>query len=211
MMKGTCYIVGAGDMTPRGLGPQDGDLLIAADGGYHALRMMGLRPDLVIGDMDSYQGQIVGVPLLRFPVRKDDTDLSLALNLGKSKGYRRFKIYGASGGQREDHFIAALQLMGGWSEKGYSLQLIAPGYTIYALTDSCLRISSNPGYTVSIFSHSAQSFGVSLKGLNYEAENINFSHGLPLGVSNAMGPTGRAVICVKKGTLLIYLAGSSIH
>ena len=211
MMKGTCYIVGAGDMTPRGLEPQDGDLLIAADGGYHALRRMGLRPDLVIGDMDSYQGQIVGVPLLRFPVRKDDTDLSLALKLGKSKGYRRFKIYGASGGQREDHFIAALQLMGGWSEKGFSLQLITPGYTIYALTDSCLLISSNPKYTVSIFSHSALSLGVTLKGLNYEAENINLSHGLPLGVSNAMGPTGRAVICVKKGTLLIYLAGSSIH
>ena len=211
MIKGTCYIVGAGDMTSRRLQPKAADLLIGADGGYLSLSQLGLRPDLVIGDMDSYHGQVIGVPLLRFPVRKDDTDLSLALKLGKNQGYRRFKIFGSTGGQREDHFIAALQLMGGWSKKGYSLQLIAPDYTIYALTDSSLLISSKPGYTVSVFSHSAQSLGVSLKGLDYEAENINLCHGLPLGVSNAMGPAGRAVISVKKGTLFIYLAGSLMH
>ncbi|NLC33196.1 MAG: thiamine diphosphokinase [Clostridiales bacterium] len=211
MKKGTCYIVGAGDMTSRNLQTKNNDLLIAADGGYLHLSQLGLRPDFVIGDMDSFHGQVIGVPLLRFPVRKDDTDLSLALKLGRKIGYNRFKIYGASGGQREDHFIAALQLMGGWSKEGYSLQLIAPHYTIYTLTDSCLLLTQKAGYTISVFSHSANSLGVSLKGLSYEARNISLGHSHPLGVSNAIGPSGRAVICVKKGTLLIYAAHRNIH
>lgn len=206
MKKGICYIVGAGEFTKRRLQPKPGDLLIAADGGYHSLLRAGLRPDLVIGDMDSYPGRVAGVPLMRFPVRKDDTDLSLALKLGEKEGYRRFMLYGTSGGLREDHFLAAWQLMGGWSEMGYRLQLVAPNFTIYQIKDGCLLLSSKPGCTISVFSHSKLSEGVSLKGLDYEAKEITLCHGYPLGVSNAMGPQGRAVICVKRGSLLVYLA-----
>ena len=37
----TCYIVGAGDFTPRGFAPVPGDLVLAADGGYRALYSLG--------------------------------------------------------------------------------------------------------------------------------------------------------------------------
>lgn len=206
MLKATCYIIGAGDMTYRKLLPRSGDLLIAADGGYQSLLNKSLRPDLVIGDMDSFLQKVTGIPLIRFPVRKDDTDLSLAMKAGKKRGYHHFKLFGASGGLREDHFVAALQLMGGWLDRGNKIQLIAPNFTIYGIHNGCQLISAKPGRTVSVFSHSKISQGVSLHGLSYEAQNISLCHGLPLGVSNAMGPKGRAVICVKKGTLLIYLA-----
>ena len=47
---GICYIVGAGEFSPRGLHPQEGDFVIAADGGLRALEGMGIRPDLLIGE-----------------------------------------------------------------------------------------------------------------------------------------------------------------
>ena len=78
----TCYIVGAGDFTSRGLAPAEGDLLIAADGGYDWLRQSGLTPDFLLGDLDSL-GVLPSLPaktkLLRYPVEKDDTDTALAL------------------------------------------------------------------------------------------------------------------------------------
>ena len=67
----TCYIVGAGDFTSRGLAPAEGDLLIAADGGYDWLRQSGLTPDFLLGDLDSL-GVLPSLPaktkLLRYPV-----------------------------------------------------------------------------------------------------------------------------------------------
>ena len=202
-MKKICYIVGAGEFSPRGLSPGPGDLLIAADGGHQSLRAHGLRPDIVVGDMDSSTQPVIGIPLLRFPVRKNDTDLSLALKLGSRMGYRRFRLYGAAGGPREDHFIAALQLMGGWSKRGADIRLIARRFTLYALTNASLLIPTRPGQTVSVFSHSAQSLGVNLRGLSYRGDGINLDHGFPLGVSNSAA-SGRALIRVRRGTLLIY-------
>ena len=52
----TCYLIGAGDFTPRGLTPHPGDLLIAADGGYRALEKTGLKPDLLVESLCTFAG-----------------------------------------------------------------------------------------------------------------------------------------------------------
>ena len=202
-MKGICYIVGAGEFTPRGFLPKEGDLVIAADGGYQCLAALGIHPGIVVGDMDSATRKVVGVPLLRFPVRKDDTDLSLALKLGSLAGYRRFRLYGAGGGPREDHFFAAIQLMAGWSRRGMEIRLIASAFTLYAITGGSLIIPTIPGKTISVFSYSEESSGVMLRGLDYEKNNLTLRSDVPLGVSNAAAGR-RALISVRRGTLIIW-------
>lgn len=204
-MKGICYIVGAGEFTPRGFSPKEGDLVIAADGGYQSLTALGLRPGIVVGDMDSVTQDIVGVPLLRFPIRKDDTDLSLALKLGRLAGYRRFRLYGAGGGPREDHFFAAIQLMAGWSKRGREIRLIAPRFTLYALSNASLFLPTRPGGIISVFSFTPESLGVTLRGLDYEENNLTLRHDIPMGVSNAAAGS-RALISVRQGTLIIWQA-----
>ena len=202
-MKGICYIVGAGEFAPRGFLPKEGDLVIAADGGYQSLTALGIRPGIVVGDMDSATQSVVGVPLLRFPVRKDDTDLSLALKLGSLAGYRRFRLYGAGGGPREDHFFAAIQLMAGWSRRGMEIRLIASAFTLYAITGGSLIIPTIPGKIISVFSYSPESSGVTLRGLDYEENNLTLRNDVPLGVSNAAAGH-RALISVRRGTLIIW-------
>ncbi len=202
-VKEIAYIVGAGAFCPRALTREPGSLLIAADGGYDSLMKAGLRPDVVIGDMDSNVTPVAGVPLLRFPVRKNDTDLSLALKFAAGKGFRSFRLYGADGGEREDHFLGALQLLAKYSQNGADIRLISERFTLYALTDASILLPTRPGQTVSIFSHSPLSLGVTLKGLSYEGENLRLRSSFPLGVSNAAAGS-RALIAVKKGTLLIY-------
>ena len=51
--NGTCYIVGAGEFYDRSFTPGEGDLVIAADGGFGTLSDRGTAMDLVVGDFDS--------------------------------------------------------------------------------------------------------------------------------------------------------------
>ena len=131
-----CYIVGAGEFTPRGLCPEPGDFVIAADGGLCALENMGITPDLLIGDLDSLGDHPLpeGVPLEKHPVEKDDTDTGIALAQGYAMGYRSFALYGCAGG-RIDHLLANFQSMARYSKLGAVVRLIAPEYDAYALTN----------------------------------------------------------------------------
>lgn len=131
----TCYIVGAGDFTPRGFAPVPGDLVLAADGGYRALYSLGYTPDLLLGDFDSLGDLPLppDLPVLRFPARKDDTDTGLALRHGLDRGYRDFALYGCAGG-RVDHLLANLQSMARVSRLGAAIRLAAPQYDAWALT-----------------------------------------------------------------------------
>lgn len=131
----TCYVVGAGDFTPRGFAPGPGDLVLAADGGYRALYSLGYTPDLLLGDFDSL-GDLplpADLPVLRFPVRKDDTDTGLALRHGLDLGFRDFALYGCAGG-RVDHLLANFQSMARVSRLGASVRLAAPDYDAWSLT-----------------------------------------------------------------------------
>lgn len=139
----TCYIVGAGDFTPRGFAPVPGDLVLAADGGYRALYSLGYMPDLLLGDFDSLGDLPLppDLPVLRFPARKDDTDTGLALRHGLDRGYRDFALYGCAGG-RVDHLLANLQSMARVSRLGAAIRLAAPQYDAWALTGPAPRASA---------------------------------------------------------------------
>ena len=146
----TCYIVGAGVFTSRGLAPAEGDLLIAADGGYDWLRQSGLTPDFLLGDLDSL-GVLPSLPpetkLLRYPVEKDDTDTALALEEGWNRGYRSFALYGCGGG-RPDHFLANLQTMARYAKQGARICLTDPSYDVFALHNETMELPLRPRNTL---------------------------------------------------------------
>ena len=73
----TCYIIGAGNCSVKPK-PSEGDLVIAADGGYDTLYNFGMKPDLLVGDLDSIDAVPRGVEIIRHPIKKDETDMHLA-------------------------------------------------------------------------------------------------------------------------------------
>jgi len=200
----TCYIVGAGEFTARDFNPQEGDCIIAADGGLRALDAMGVKPHLLIGDLDSLGEYALpaDVPLEKHPVEKDDTDTGIALAQGYAMGMLDFALYGCGGG-RADHLLANFQSMGRYSKLGVSIRLIARDYTAYALTNGTMTLPHRPeGTTVSIFCHGDKAEGVALKGLKYPLNGYTLTCDHPLGVSN-QHLDEPAVITVANGTLLI--------
>lgn len=222
----TCYIVGAGDFTPRGFAPVPGDLVLAADGGYRALYSLGYTPDLLLGDFDSLGDLPLppDLPVLRFPARKDDTDTGLALRHGLDRGFRDFALYGCAGG-RVDHLLANLQSMARVSRLGATIRLAAPEYDAWALTGpapdapapatpdapdalapaAVLTLPDRPGGTlVSVFCHGDRAEGVTLTGLSYPLDGADLTGDFPLGVSNRRLEGQPATVSVRRGTLLIF-------
>lgn len=224
----TCYVVGAGDFTPRGFAPGPGDLVVAADGGYRALYSLGYTPDLLLGDFDSL-GNLplpADLPVLRFPVRKDDTDAGLALRHGLDLGFRDFALYGCAGG-RVDHLLANFQSMARVSRLGATVRLAAPDYDAWSLTGpapaapapglapsgpapdalapaAVLALPPRPGGTlVSVFCQGDRAEGVTLTGLAYPLSDAALTGDFPLGVSNRRLDGQRATVAVRRGTLLI--------
>ena len=224
----TCYIVGAGDFTPRGFAPVPGDLVLAADGGYRALYSLGYTPDLLLGDFDSLGDLPLppDLPVLRFPARKDDTDTGLALRHGLDRGFRDFALYGCAGG-RVDHLLANLQSMARVSRLGATIRLAAPEYDAWALTGpapdasepdasgpaphapdgpaATLTLPDRPGGTlVSVFCHGDRAEDVTLTGLSYPLDGADLTGDFPLGVSNRRLEGQPATVSVRRGTLLIF-------
>jgi thiamine pyrophosphokinase len=89
-------------------------LMVAADSGLLLARDFGLRPDYIIGDMDSLPDPAVleeydPSRVFRYPREKDYTDTELALRLAREKGCDELVIVGGGGG-RMDHFLALYSL-----------------------------------------------------------------------------------------------------
>ena len=196
-----CCIVGAGDCPEFDFKKNDGDLIIAADGGFRHLLDYGIKPDVAIGDFDSLGYIPDDIEIIKLPAEKDVTDMVAAVETGIKKGYKTFYIYGGCGG-RIDHTISNLQLSASVAEKGLKV-FIRDGKTVISAihNESLVFDSTYIGY-FSVFSHSDISKGVTIKGLKYLLENAELSCTNPLGVSNEFIGE-EAEITVENGTLII--------
>ena len=122
-MKNRCVIVGAGPIenyirTREYL--KEDDFFIFCDGGLRHRAGLGVGPDLIIGDFDSFseaEARADGAPMVVLPREKDDTDTVAAAKEGLSRGFKEFLLIGAIGG-RLDHTLGNVYLLEFLAEAG---------------------------------------------------------------------------------------------
>jgi len=194
-----CYIAGASPRAKR-IHPRPGDFLIAADGGLDHLTRWGLKPDLLVGDLDSLETAPGSIPCVQHPRIKDDTDLSLAIDEALARGYKHIMVTGAWGG-RPDHCVGSLQLLARAAGQGVRMELLCDGYIATAIASGqTLRLSG--GGIVSVFAYGGQASGVTIRGLEYPLDRAVLTDGTPLGISNTLD--GEGEIIIEHGTLLVF-------
>ena len=189
--------------------------VIAADGGYARAVRLGLRPSLLVGDLDSLSAGALaaaiadGVAVLRAEVAKDESDAELALLEAVRRGATRITVLGAFGGPRLDHALANLWL------------LAHPGLTgaVVALLDGAARASliSAPdaagaavtaqlpgpiGALVTLLPFGGDAVGVTTRGLRYPLRGEPLRVGPARGLSNVRDAVDAAVTLVS-GQLLV--------
>ena len=204
MNEKICYLVGAGERCALPLIGEN-DLLIAVDGGLSACLAEGKAPCLLVGDLDSLEvAPPPDIPLVRFPVKKDETDTYLAYLEGVKRGYTRFEIYGGLGG-RADHTVANLQLLHRIAKEGNTASLVGANARMLAFSDGEVTLETLAGQSLGVFSLSEVSEGVCISGAAYELSDGTLKNDFPLGVSNtALGTS--VTVSVKRGVLLLVLS-----
>lgn len=196
-----CYIAGAGSWYGGPFAPNDGDCVIAADGGYRYLLEHNIRVDLVMGDFDSIERPDVE-NVRTYQREKDDTDLLIAVKEGYARGYRNFILYGGTGGDRFDHTVGNLQVLIWLAKRDARSCLIGKKTMITAVHNGTITLPPEFNGYISVFSMSEKAEGVTIAGLKYTMENGTLTNDYPLGVSNEfIGRTAR--ISVQNGTLLV--------
>lgn len=195
-----CRIIGAGECRKLDFEKENGDLIIAADGGCAYLEKAGIVPDIMIGDFDSLGYVPNGNEVIKLNPVKDITDMDAAVSVGLERGYTEFHLYGACGG-RVDHTLANIQLVASLAQK--NIRAYIHGETIItAVSNGEITFDKDCEGYISVFSHSDIAVGVSIQGLKYTLDNAEFSNVFSLGVSNEFVGT-ESRISVENGTLLI--------
>ena len=188
------------------------DYVICADGGARHALALGLVPDVVIGDLDSLDGDLrvrlegEGCQVLVHPARKDETDLELALRYAVEHGVDEILILGALGG-RIDQTLANVLLLALPTLEGIKARIVAGDQEMFLIRDQAL-IEGQVGDTVSLLPIAGDVTGVTTEGLEYPLQQGALKFGPALGVSNVLtAPVAR--VQVERGLLLcIHISNS---
>lgn len=205
-----CVIFANGDFSLPKLSDspwRQAELVIACDGGARHCRLLGITPQLVIGDMDSIAPSLLaefeeqGSEIHRVPARKDKTDLELAIELAVDRGAQDILIFGGLG-SRWDMSIAAIMLLAAPAWTRISLSLRDGSTCIHRLGGGGrLSLTGASGDTLSLVPLAGPVRGVTLTGLDYPLTDEDLPIGSTRGISNVfLG--NRAEIALKEGLLL---------
>jgi thiamine pyrophosphokinase len=198
-----------------------GALLAAADSGLILAESAGLRPDWIIGDMDSLDGapsfdgedRLRSYPaerVIRHKTDKAHTDTELALALLWEKGCDSVWIAGGGGG-RIAHLFGIRDLFERdrfprrWitaSEDIYCIEGGVIGDESAFLNDS-LEINSEQGNLVSVFPMGGGPWKAESWGLKWPLDNVYWERGL-FGLSN-VATADEITVNVRQGRFMVIL------
>lgn len=198
-----CFIFAAGTFYGLRVRPAAGDLVIAADAGYHVCRAQGLVPNLLLGDFDSMAAPESFPHLYRLPVEKDDTDTLAAIRRGLAQGCTEFHIYGGTGGRRLDHTLANLQSLLFLRRHGAKGFLYDDDFLWTVIENETLSLKREVEWgLVSVFCLGDKAEGVDETGLQYPLSDALLTPEFPIGVSNHFTEPA-ASVTVRRGALAV--------
>ncbi len=179
-------------------------LIICADGGLKHTEALGITPDAVIGDRDSYTKDLnIDAEVFVYPSKKDFTDTHLCVDYAIDKGCSEIELLGGFGG-RHDHEYSHYCLMAYALKKGVKLKM-TDKYNEVFMEDKPFVLKRGKRKYISFFPYGSDVESFSVKGLKYSAENIMLSCGLVQATSNEFESEDRAEISFKSGMVLVML------
>ena len=164
------------------------DLVVAVDSGLHLAVALDCAVDLVIGDMDSVDPELLaqvtarGVDVRRHPVDKDATDLELALDAALGSGVTSLTVIGSDSG-RMDHLLGGVLTLAAPRFAPMRIRAELGGASLAVVHDTC-TIHGESGATVSILAVNGPASGVRSEGLRWPLRGDRLEPGTSRGLSN---------------------------
>jgi thiamine pyrophosphokinase len=189
--------------------------VVAVDSGAEVVRAAGVRPDLVLGDFDSIDPQLLaslraeGVESVAYDAYKDSSDLELALAMLRQRGFTTLIATNVLGG-RIDHELAALGNLAASVEQGAKTVLVEETESCVFLTASADRgegvlglefFSAPAPALISLVPWGGEAI-VSIQGVEWELDHAVLAPASSRGVSNVLRAT-HVDIKVHAGTVIV--------
>ena len=198
------------------------ELVIAADSGLRHLVKAGIRPDVLLGDMDSIEPELLasakeqGIMPLLYPSHKDETDTELAVDeaLRLAGPDAEIRLIGGFG-TRPDHSFGNLNLLHRHAAQAefWDSKFLARILTVKADSRRHSFEVSKPDWFdsekktyVSLLPFGTEVRGITLEGLAYPAYRADWERDAVIGLSNQfLRDDGPACITFDSGSLLVMI------
>ena len=177
----------------------ENSIIICAYCGYNIAMLTGIKPDVVIGDMDSLKGAIPqDIKTIIHPKAKDKTDMHLCIDYALENGFNEIVLLNAFGG-RIDHSISALISLNYIMENGGEGMLVTKHSKVFLINRSA-TVKRNIYSKISLIPLTETVKGVTTNGLQYPLKEATLYQSANLGISNAFC-SNEATIDIKEGVL----------
>jgi len=185
---------------------KESDYTICADGGTNKVIKLDLKPDLIIGDLDSIDSKALkyvkhhGIPIERYPKEKDDSDTEIALKYLIDKGYKEITLVGVTG-TRMDHTISSIFLLNRLLKNNIKGKIIDDNNEIYLIEDY-IKLEKREQYYISVIPLTMEGIVITIRGCYYSLEEKHIEFNSTLGISNIIVDKFCEII-VHKGTAIV--------
>lgn len=182
------------------------DYIICADGGTRHALALEIKPNLIIGDMDSTEKSQLqklkaeGVEIERFPRDKNETDLELAINRAVEMNPNQLIIVAALGG-RLDQTLANIALLADSLHASRDIRLDDGVEEIFFCRTQA-QIHGRSGDIVSLIPWGSSVAGIQTQNLKWPLKDETLYPDKTRGVSNEL-IAGSASVQIRSGLLLI--------
>jgi thiamine pyrophosphokinase len=186
-----------------------GATVIAADGGAELGRMLGVRVDLVVGDLDSISAEtLAGIEHVeRHAAEKDATDLELALVAALRFEPERVLVLDGGGG-RLDHLLGGLLLLAADAYADVRVDAQFGAAAVHVVRGE-RTLYGEPGELVSLMAVHGPANGIVTDGLVYQLRGETLEPGSSRGISNVFA-VPEARIALERGVLLAVRPTGSV-
>ncbi len=214
----TCLLISGGPLdllfAKDFLNNRNYDFVVAADAGFSSCLKLGIHPDLLVGDFDTFGRERIqsylSDPEYQIEIHKpekDETDTELAFRRIREAGFCEVDVLGALGG-RLDHEISNIHLLVHEMRKGLQANCYDAKNRIYILDSEQKNEynffrSSQYGRYVSFLPITETVKGITLTGFKYplQDKDISILNNPSLCVSNEI-LEDKATIMIKEGILI---------
>jgi thiamine pyrophosphokinase len=199
-------------VTPRVMALVAGARVIAADSGIRHAAVLGVTPELWVGDFDSSSPADFAahpdVPRETFPAAKDKTDGELAIDIAIGHGATALVIVGAFGGPRADHAFLHLALAIRMAERGIGVTLTSGSQEGRPVLPGENRFGYPDGMLFSVLGFTNLD-GLSIAGAEWPLDRIHMPFGSSLTISNKVA--GNLIVTLASGRALLVAQTSELN
>jgi thiamine pyrophosphokinase len=177
------------------------DFNIFCDSGLRHEEELKLKPDLIVGDFDSYKNPDTDIETIVLPCEKDDTDTVYAVKEALKRGFDEFLLIGVVGA-RLDHTLGNVSILLMLDSAGKKAKIVDDYSEMEIVSDKPVFIDDSFLY-FSLLNISGLARGIDIENAKYPLKNAEITCEYQYGISNEVVPGKLAKVSLKEGKLLL--------